>query len=260
MNASVSLSSSQSSADIIIVGAGSAGCTLAHLLQHQHGYSVALIEPGTSENPEMVAAADIDRTRPARWLKLLGSSEDWNYATEASKSLAGRSLNCPRGRGFGGSSRINAMIWFPPTDDDLNMFSTAAASATSADDRWSAESLRSAYNAAERLVQPESARWISEPAQRFLDAATPFGTAMAYRRMNRNGRRWSPAALIAQSDGVQKIRGTVDRVLFRDDQAVGVKLANGAKIAANKRVILSAGSIATPAILMRSGIGPRDRL
>ncbi|GAA5510151.1 Alcohol dehydrogenase [acceptor] [Novipirellula caenicola] len=246
---------SMSSPDILIVGAGSAGCTLAHLLHHQYGYSVTLIEPGAAENPEIVAATEIDHTRPARWLKLLGTSSDWNYATEASQSLAGRSLNCPRGRGVGGSSRINAMIWFSPTDDDFNMFSTAAA-----DDRWSTASLRSAYQAAERLVQPESARWISEPAERFLQAATPFGTPVAYRRMNRNGRRWSPAALIADSSGVQTIRASVDRILFRDDQAVGVKLTNGDEIAAGKRVILSAGSIASPAILMRSGIGPRDLL
>ncbi len=86
------------SPDIIIIGAGSAGCTLAHLLQHQHGYSVTLIEPGAAETPKKHAATEIDCTRPARWLKLLGSSSDWNYATEASKSLAGRSLNCPRGR------------------------------------------------------------------------------------------------------------------------------------------------------------------
>tara|TARA_R110002073_G_scaffold29177_15_gene92143 strand:+ start:1797 stop:3260 length:1464 start_codon:yes stop_codon:yes gene_type:complete len=243
------------SPDILIVGAGSAGCTLAHLLHHQHGYSVTLIEPGAAENPEIVAATEIDHTRPVRWLKLLGSSSDWNYATEASKSLAGRSLNCPRGRGVGGSSRINAMIWFSPTDDDFNMFSTAAADA-----RWSSESLRSAYQAAERLVQPESARWISDPAERFLQAATPFGTPQAYRRMNRNGRRWSPAALVADSPGVQTVRGTVDRVLFHDDQAIGVQLADGSKIRASKRVILSAGSIASPAILMRSGIGPRDSL
>ncbi len=147
------------------------------------------------------------------------------------------------------------MIWFPPTDDDFEMFSAATADA-----RWSSESLRSAYHAAEQLIQPEPARWISEPAERFLQAASPFGTAMAYRRMNRNGRRWSPAALIADSPGVQTIRAIVDRILFRDDDAIGVQLADGSKMTANKRVILSAGCIASPAILMRSGIGPRDCL
>ncbi|WP_442509015.1 GMC family oxidoreductase [Novipirellula sp. SH528] len=243
------------SPDIIIIGAGSAGCTLAHLLQHQHGYSVTLIEPETAETPELHAVPETDRIRPARWLKLLGSSSDWNYATETSMPLSGRSLKCPRGRGVGGSSRINAMIWFQPTDDDFEMFSVAAADA-----RWSTESLRSAYEAAEQLVQPEPARWISEPAERFLQAASPFGTAMVYRRMNRNGRRWSPAALITDSPGVQTIRATVDRILFRNDQAIGVQLADGSKITASKRVILSAGSIASPAILMRSGIGPRDCL
>ncbi len=241
--------------DIIIIGAGSAGCTLAHLLSDQHGFSVTLIEPATIETPQTFLAPEIDRTRPARWLKLLAGPNDWDYATVASKSLAGRALNCPRGRGMGGSSRINAMIWFPPTHDDFKRFSAAAADA-----RWSTESLRSAYQSAERLVQPEPARWISEPAQRFLRAASPLGHAMAYPRMNRDGRRWTPAALLLNSPGVQTIRATVDRIRFRDNRAIGVELADGTQISASKQVILSAGSIASPTILMRSGIGPRDGL
>ncbi|MFG0261709.1 MAG: GMC family oxidoreductase, partial [Novipirellula sp. JB048] len=55
-------------------------------------------------------------------------------------------------------------------------------------------------------------------------------------------------------------RRTVDRILFRNERAIGVQLVDGLQLFASKQVILCAGSIATPAILMRSGIGPRDRL
>jgi choline dehydrogenase-like flavoprotein len=241
-------------ADLIIVGAGSAGCLLASRLVREHRLRVMLIEP-----PAAPAAA-IDRERPARWLHLRGSSEDWDFQTEPVAALAGRRLRWPRGRGPGGSSRINAMIWFPPTDQDLRMLVQASG------DLWTWSQLRAAYTAVCESVQPQPPLWLSEASQRFLRAAAdcfPQASPMVYRRVNRQARRWNPASLLDGEDRVRILRATVDRVIWDGDRAVGVRVIEGASsdpCRAGLGVVLCGGAIATPAILMRSGLGPRDEL
>lgn len=236
--------------DILVVGAGSAGCVLASRLA-QNGRRVILIEPPSGQAPTA------DRQRPARWLRLLGSEEDWNFPTEASSGLAGRAIDWPRGRGLGGSGRINAMIWFPPTEQDWRELSAAS------DGLWSVEELRTAYVQAESLVRPERPRWLSDSARQFMDAVVEREDAepMVYRRVCRSGRRWTPQELLAESN-VEVKRGTVQRLLFRSGVASGVQLQDDGvtETIESGGVVLCAGSIASPAILMRSGIGPEDIL
>ncbi len=258
--------------DIIVVGAGSAGCLLANQLVRRTGFNVVLLEP-TSKS-----AQAIDRQRPSRWLGLLGSDEDWNLATEPNPALAGRVLRWPRGRGLGGCGRINAMIWFPPSRQDFQTWSTASGGA------WSLSELNESLAEVTRLVQPEPARWLSEPSRCFLEAARHgnHDGAMVYDRVCRGGRRWTPAELLLEgnpaelsegdaaelrgggSRGALKIiRATVQRVLWSGDKAIGVQLQNGSsgeQLRCRHGVVLCAGSIASPAILMRSGLGPKEVL
>ncbi|MCG8651688.1 MAG: GMC family oxidoreductase N-terminal domain-containing protein [Pirellulales bacterium] len=145
--------------DILIAGAGSAGCVVASQLLRRLGLKVMLVEPDSGTAPPL------DRLRPARWLRLLNSSEAWNLPTGNCAGLAGRSIVWPRGRGLGGSSRINAMIWFPPTKADLGQLSRSSGG------RWSLAGLSESLAGIEALVQPESPAWISESSQRFLRAA-----------------------------------------------------------------------------------------
>lgn len=253
------------SCEFLIVGGGSAGCVLAHELVVRHGRRVTLIEP------ESATAPAADRQRPARWLHLLGSAEDWNLPTAACDQLAGRAIRWPRGRGLGGSSRLNAMIWFPPTAGDLQRLADAA------DGHWRAEELREAAVRAEMLAQPESPRWLSEASRRFLEAAREIAGAepIAYRRSNRGGRRWTPAALlegaghpaVPTSGGaagkLRILRASVARVLWQGDVACGVEVDDRGQrrqLTASQGVVLCAGAIGTPAILMRSGVGPRQPL
>ncbi len=231
---------------VIIVGAGSAGCLLAQRLATA-GRPITLIEPPST------AAPAVDSQRPARWLNLLGSGEDWDFCTRAEENLAGRSLHWPRGRGLGGSSRINAMIWFPPTAGDFQAIARVS--------HWTTAQLRRACADVQSIIQPESARWLSQSSQRFLAAAAglPHGKPISYQRVNRNGRRFNPAELLA-AHSVEVVRASVNRILFDGDRASGVQLASGETIPAAGKIVLSAGAIGTPAILMRSGIGPRDLL
>lgn len=238
--------------DVIIVGAGSAGCVLAHQLRQNAGpgLSITLIEPPSTPAPQA------DQTRPSRWLNLLGSSEDWDFATEKTAGLAGRPLRWPRGRGLGGSSRINAMIWFPPTESDFQNLAKSSGTTLAAAKR--------AFQLAESLVAPEIPKWSSHAATAFFVAAADLaGKEMMYRRMNRDGRRWNPVELLAgellAGDDNRVVRASVDRLVFDGDCATGVVTASGETIRSG-RVVLCAGTMATPAILMRSGIGPRDVL
>jgi choline dehydrogenase-like flavoprotein len=244
-------------ADFIVVGAGSAGCVLASRLARQHGFRVTLVE-----SPALPAAR-VDRERPSRWLNLLGSSDDWNFSTEPSDGLARRKLSWPRGRGLGGSSRINAMIWFPPTNHDLRTLVQASG------DRWTTEELNAAYQSICTLVKPQQPRWLSDASSHFMAAAAdlPDATAMVYERVNRQGRRWNPASLLDDEDtddsSLEVVRATADRLIWDQDRAVGVRIVDGnspINLRASRGVVLSAGTIATPMILMRSGIGPRADL
>lgn len=240
--------------DLIIVGAGSAGCVLASRLVQEFGVRVTLLEPPSSET------SNINRDRPARWLKQLGSSDDWALLTERCGQLAGRSMRWPRGRGLGGSNRINAMIWFPPTRGDVIQLCQASGGC------WKPADLNAAYQSVESLVEPERPRWISDPAGRFLEACHGFHDteAMIYDRLCRRGRRWLPRELLPRGHaGFQIVRGTADRLIWEHDKVVGVRVRNDDAdfdLRASLGVVLTSGAIATPAILMRSGVGDRGEL
>ncbi len=145
------------------------------------------------------------------------------------------------------------MIWFPPTDQDLDEFASFS--------RWSPQQLRDSFADVESIVKPQPPRWLSESSQRFLEAASsiPNSRPMIYQRVNRQGRRWNPAELL-EGSGVNVVRAAVDRVIFDGNRTCGVQLVGGESITCSGEVILCAGTIGTPAVLMRSGIGPRDVL
>ena len=252
--------------DFLIVGAGSAGCILARRLARDFGKRVTLIEVTSSQ------ARRIDRERPARWMRLLQSAEDWDFVTKPAKSLAKRALRWPRGRGVGGSSRINAMIWFPPTSDDANRLCEVTGG------YWKPDRMLAALASVEELLKPENPSWLSTASKAFLDAAaqTPHSNPIAYRRLQKDGKRNSLETLLqfgmarpenappeTSSGQIKLIRGTVDKIQWRGDQAVGIKIkteSGNCDLACNHGVILTAGTIGTPAILMRSGVGPKDTL
>lgn len=245
----------KSDPDFIVVGAGSAGCLLANRLTAEFGASVTLVEPASQQAPQ------IDRERPARWLHLLGSADDWNHATNPSEGLAGRALRWPRGRGIGGSSRINAMIWFPPTPEDLVNLDKATGGT------WSSDRLRSAMSSIETILKPQDPRWLSESSTAFLKSARKFadGKPIAYKRLQNLGRRRSLADLIQATEhsNIELVRATANRILWNGETAHGVELKTESETVtriARKGVILAAGSIATPGILIRSGFGLNEDL
>ena len=100
--------------DYIIIGAGSAGCVLAHRLTEDPRNKVLLLEAGPKDNSMWIQI-------PVGFTKLLNSTRyNWNFATEPEDNVKGRSIPIPRGKTLGGSSSINGMLYVRGNPLDYN--------------------------------------------------------------------------------------------------------------------------------------------
>jgi len=241
--------------DFLVAGAGSAGCVVARVLA-EAGYRVALIEAADTGPPSR---------RPAEYLRTFGTDQDWRLKTTPQKSLARRQLIQPRGRGPGGSTRINAMIWYPPRSCDIDMLDRHGGG------NLDRQSLQSSLATVTSWVQPQLPRWLSEATGRFLRTSFPAIEAPhAFLRMGNRGGRVTAADLLLNSKfqtcgAVDLIIAHVHRVVFDGQRAIGLEVQNAddsttTSLSAAKSVILCGGTFASPAILMHSGIGPAGKL
>ena len=241
--------------DFLVIGAGSAGCVVASKLASIG--SVGLIEAGDHQAYGMVR-------RPSDYVKRFGSQDDWALETVPQAGLSGRRVRFPRGRGLGGSTRINASIWLRPLDECLQKISEYSGGHICKD------SLSKAVETVERLVQPEAPRWTSETTLAFLASAHSLGHhAELYLRMNRRGVRRTAADVFLNSTCGDRERVTllcdclVDRLQLYGTRAEGIIVRiDGTErlITAGRGVVVCGGAIASPAILQRSGIGDKSLL
>lgn len=259
------------SVDFVIVGAGSAGCTLYHQMAASIGGSYRIIEAGSSISKCPYPSPQT----PLHYPQLFRSSVDWNYQTLPQEHLAHRKLNWPRGKGLGGSSLINAMIYLPGSPGDW---------AALAED-WNVNpgDLRQHlphqiptalwHNAEHPEIHPLTRHfieacqnWRQQSPCNFLDQEEyTFGI---FPRSTKCGRRVDAyqAFVAVQATAKQLAVETdtrVERILFDHQRAVAVQCSSKGKAeiyTANKGIILCAGTIESPAILMRSGIGEAAHL
>jgi choline dehydrogenase len=267
--------------DYIIVGAGSAGCVLAHRLSEDSGVSVLLLEAGGEDSLPAIHA-------PNLWRTLQTSPVDWSYETAPQKALDGRSIKCPRGKVLGGSSSLNAMIYIRGNRHDYNHWHSLG------NPGWAWPDVLPYFRKSERQARGESELhgaagplYVSDPVDphpfslEFVDAAVTRGFPRnpdfngpeqegtgLYQVTVRGGRRQSTAVAflhpVRDRSNLTLIGGAeADCVLFEGQHAVGVQLDSAGVVAtarANREVILCAGAINSPKILMLSGIGPADML
>ena len=267
--------------DYIIAGAGSAGCVLANRLGEDPSVRILVLEAGGSERAviiDMPAALSI----PMNTKRF-----NWGMRTEPEPCLDGREVNLPRGKGLGGSSSINGMCWVRGSPMDYELWEALGAEGW----RWS--NVLPYFQRLENVEGGGPLRGTSGPVrvnrglQRnplynvFVEAGVAAGYARS-RNMNEaqhegfgpmemnigDGLRMSAARAYlrpAMARGnVHVVTGAlVDRVLFEGRRATGIawKVNNEERQAnAVREVILSAGSIMSPMILKRSGIGPAAEL
>ena len=225
------------SEDWCVVGAGSAGCVVAGRLSEDPGRSVTLVEAGPGLTP-----ADLDGPLGrADFLAALDVPGRSFPDLVAVRARGGPRLPYRRGRGIGGSSAVNAMVALRGDPELYRSWGWIDAPAA-----W------------DRVALPEEPVDESElgVVDRALLAAAP--DAEIARLTRRNGRRVTSAEaslwpVLGRDNLALRTDAPVDRVVFDGRRAVGVLLADGAEVPAD-RVVLAAGAIHSPAILLRSGV------
>ncbi len=269
--------------DYIIVGGGSAGCVLAARLSEDPSVQVALLEAGGTND------GVLNRV-PAGVIAYMRRANDFNWAFETvpQRGLNGRRGYQPRGRGLGGSSAINAMIYVrgQPEDYDgwvaqgaagwgwndvLPWFKRAEGNERGADD-WHGAS--GPLNVADlRSPNPFGKLFIEAAQQAGISLNQDFNGASQegvghYQVTQKNGERWSVAR--AYLDPVRgrgnlmvMMHTQVQRIVFKGPRAVGVEAERAGapvSIRARREVIIAAGALQSPQLLMVSGVGPGAHL
>jgi len=268
--------------DYIIVGAGSAGCTLANRLSADPDSRVLLLEAGGWDRHPYVKL-------PLGWGKvLLNRIYDWGYDGESQATMAGRRIECARGKVVGGSSTINAMAHVRGNRGDYARWTSYGLRGWSYDDvlpyfrrQESWEGGASHYRGGDGPMATRKSRYQDPLVDSYLEAAAGSGHKLnddyngerqdGFARMQmtiRNGRRESAATAYLRPALERKnltvtVRTHVMRVIFEGIRSVGVEFVTDGvrRVARAKReVIVSAGAINSPQILMLSGIGEPQAL
>ena len=271
-------------ADYVIIGAGSAGCVLAARLSEDSGCNVLLMEAGGSDRSiyvQMPAALSIPMNL-ARF--------NWGYTSQAEPHLNGRVIDCPRGRVLGGSSSINGMVYVRGHPRDFDRWEELGA------DGWNYASCLPYFKKAESWVDGENDyRGGHGPLsvcagnnmtgnslyEAFIQAGHEAGYPVtddyngcqqegfgAMHMTVRDGVRASTASAYLRPamnrSNLRYVGGTyVHRVLFEKSRAVAVEYEKDGRIfqvQARREVLMATGSIGSPSLLQRSGIGSAHHL
>lgn len=280
--------------DYIIVGAGSAGCALAGRLADQPGVTVALLESGPDDHhPSVWTPLAIARTVPQ------AGPRNYGLQTVPQAGLNGRPSYQPRGRGLGGSSSINAMLYVRGHRSDYDRWAALGCDGWGYDDvlpyfRRSECNQRNAgrddaWHGGSGPLHVSDLRTPNPFSQRFVRAAAQAGVPLnddfngaeqegvgLYQATQFNGERWNAArAYLHRGDradagfngGRNNLSVMIDtqalRIVFEGRRAVGVEIIRDGQrqtLRARREVIVSSGAFHSPQLLLASGIGPVDHL
>lgn len=269
--------------DYIIIGGGSAGCVLANRLSENTQQSVCVLEAGSDNNSFLV------NTPGAFAAFMFLKKYNWSFNAEVKPDIRNsKPMFIPRGRGLGGSSATNAMLYVRGQAQDYDHWAGLGNTG------WSFDDVLPYFKKSEHNEQFDndlhgqggplnvSTRPVNyEISRRFIDASEQAGFKVTddfngkdqegvgyYQCTIKDGQRCSAARAyllpaITRTNLTVKTSARVKRILFEGNKATGVEVdINGTIqiIMANKEVILSAGAIQSPQILMLSGIGDKQEL
>jgi choline dehydrogenase-like flavoprotein len=268
--------------DYVIVGAGSAGCLLANRLSADAKSRVLVLEAGGPDNWIWFHI-------PVGYLFAIGNPRsDWCFKTEPVPGLNGRALNYPRGKAIGGSSSINAMIYMRGQSADYDHWRQLGLAGWGWDDvlpyfkRHENHFLGDAdkYGTdGELLIQPPRVSWDlldafrAAAAQAGVKSIKDFNTGDnegcgAFHVNQKRGRRWSAASAFLKPalkrGNIRLETGClVEGVIFEGRRAVGVRWRQSGETRSARcrgEVILAAGAIGSPQLMLLSGVGPAEHL
>ena len=252
--------------DYIVIGAGSAGCALAARLAEDPSIRVCLLEAGDEDRHPLIKV-------PAAFFAVLSNPRlNWNFATVPQPGLDGRSIRIPRGKVIGGSGAINGMVYFRGQPADFDGWAASGAAG------WSYAEVLPYFQRQERVIHVQT---VAEPnplnalfaaaleglgSRPCADFNGPDPEGHGLRQvMVHEGQRDSTARSMLhparRRGNLQVITAAlVARLQFAQRRVTGVVLADGRVLAARREVVLTAGAIGSPQLLLRSGVGPAGHL
>ena len=269
--------------DYIVVGGGSGGCVVAGRLTEDPSVSVCLLEAGNSGDGAIV------KIPPGAVAMLPRKFNNWAFETTPQPGLGGRKGYQPRGKMLGGSSGLNAMIYARGHRTDYDHWASLGNLG------WSFDEVLPYFKRSEHNEQfddewhgRDGPLWVSNLRtdnpyhERFRQAAQQAGFPIiddfngaeqeglgTYQVTQKHGERWSAARAylhphMGKRDNLKvETKAQVQRILFEGTRAVGVEFLQGGQVRtlrAKQEVILSAGALQTPQLLMLSGVGPKQHL
>lgn len=269
--------------DYVIVGSGPAGCVLARRLAADARSTVCVLEAGLVRRSPYIRM-------PGGFVKTLyGSRFTWPFRSEAAQALQGRSIALPQGRVLGGSSAINGLVYSRGQREDFDGWLARG------NPGWGYEDVLPYFRRSERCVgfgDPDyrghdgelpitGPDWDNLLCRRFIEGAQAYGIPRNedyngaqqdgvgyFQRYIVDGRRVSAADAFlkpALATGRVELRmgAQAQQIVFEEGRAVGVRYRHGdghKTVYARREVLVCAGTLNSPQLLQRSGLGPAGLL